>query len=348
MTTSRTVTSPEQFITIGENIHTTRVVRRNGRRATTLPGGVEAVVYKDHTGAERHLTVPEHFTRTQPYEQGNLKHFMIAVWKGVHGDDDEREQGVSYIRREVQRQINAGADYLDLNVDEASYKLDEQIASMRWLVATTQKISTAPLSIDSSNSDIIAAGLETYDGSAGRPLLNSVALERLDALDLVVEHNARVVLTAASVDGMPSNAEERVSNIGEIVEAALSKGIQKSDIFVDGLVFPISVAGEYGLHYLEAMREVRRNFGDEIHLTGGISNVSFGLPKRRLINDVFLYLALEYGVDSGIINPVETKIRRVLALDLESPPARTTLDLLRGEDDFCMNYIAAFRAGELG
>ena len=105
---SRTVTSPEQFITIGENIHTTRVVRRNGARATTLPGGVEAVVYKDENGAVRHLTVPEHFTRTQPYEQGNLKHFMIAVWKGVHGDADEREQGVSYIRREVRRQVRAG------------------------------------------------------------------------------------------------------------------------------------------------------------------------------------------------------------------------------------------------
>ena len=348
MAMSRTVTSPEQFITIGENIHTTRVVRRNGRRATTLPGGVEAVVYKDETGAVRHLTVPEHFTRTQPYEQGNLKHFMIAVWKGVHGDADEREQGVSYIRREVQRQIAAGAAYLDLNVDEASYKLDEQINSMRWLVETTQKMSTAPLSIDSSNSDIIAAGLEAYDGSAGRPLLNSVALERLDALDLVVEHNARVVLTAASVDGMPSNAEERVQNIGEIIEAALSKGIEKSDIFVDGLVFPISVSGEYGLHYLEAMREVRHSFGDEIHLTGGISNVSFGLPKRRLINEVFLRLALDYGVDSGIINPVETKVRRVMALDMESPQVKFALDLLRGEDDFCMNYIAAFRAGDLG
>lgn len=345
---SRTVTSPEQFITIGENIHTTRVVRRNGRRATTLPGGVEAVVYKDETGAVRYLTVPEHFTRTQPYEQGNLKHFMIAVWKGVHGDDDEREQGVSYIRREVQRQIAAGADYLDLNVDEASYKLDEQITSMRWLVENTQKMSTAPLSIDSSNSDIIAAGLEAYDGSAGRPLLNSVALERLDALDLVVEHNARVVLTAASVDGMPSNAGERVHNIGEIIEAALSKGIAKSDIFVDGLVFPISVSGEYGMHYLEAMREVRHSFGDEIHLTGGISNVSFGLPKRRLINEVFLRLAFDYGVDSGIINPVETKVRRVMALDMETPPVKITLDLLRGEDDFCMNYIGAYRSGDLG
>ncbi len=344
----RTITSPEQFITIGENIHTTRVVRRNGRRATTLPGGVEAVVYKDENGTVRHLTVPDHFTRTQPYEQGNLKHFMIAVWKGLHGDADESEQGVAYIGREVRRQVAAGASYLDLNVDEASYKLDEQIASMRWLVDTTQSVSPAPLSIDSSNSDIIAAGLEAYDGSAGRPLLNSVALERLDALDLAIAHNARVILTAASVDGMPSNAEERVRNIGEIVEAALSRGIEKSDIFVDGLVFPISVSGEYGLHYLEAMQEVRRIFGEEIHLTGGISNLSFGLPRRRLINDVFLRLALDYGVDSGIINPVETNLKRVMALNMESPPVRFTLELLRGEDDFCMNYIAAYRSGKLG
>ena len=313
-----------------------------------FPAASRRLCTRTKTAAVRHLTVPEHFTRTQPYEQGNLKHFMIAVWKGVHGDADEREQGVSYIRREVRRQVRAGADYLDLNVDEASYKLDEQIASMRWLVDTTQRISTAPLSIDSSNSDIIAAGLEVYDGSAGRPLLNSVALERLDALDLAIEHNARVVLTAASVDGMPSNADERVRNVGEIVEAALSRGIEKSDIFVDGLVFPISVSGEYGLHYLEAMREVRRIFGEEIHVSGGISNVSFGLPKRKLINEVFLRLALDYGVDSGIINPVETKVRRVMALDMESPPMKMTLDLLRGEDDFCMNFIGAYRSGQLG
>ena len=117
---------------------------------------------------------------------------------------------------------------------------------------------------------------------------------------------------------------------------------------MDGLVFPISVSGEYGMHYLEAMREVRHSFGDEVHLTGGISNVSFGLPKRRLINEVFLRLALDYGVDSGIINPVETKVRRVMALDMESPQVKIALDLLRGEDDFCMNYIAAFRAGDLG
>ena len=157
-----------------------------------------------------------------------------------------------------------------------------------------------------------------------------------------------MVLTAASVDGMPSNADERVRNVGEIVEAALSRGIEKSDIFVDGLVFPISVSGEYGLHYLEAMREVRRIFGEEIHVSGGISNVSFGLPKRKLINEVFLRLALDYGVDSGIINPVETKVRRVMALDMESPPIKMTLDLLRGEDDFCMNFIGAYRSGQLG
>ncbi len=343
----RVIASAGQFVTIGENIHTTRVVRRNGRRATTLPDGTEAVVYRNGAGDVRHLTVPEHFTRTQPYEQGNLKHFMIAVWKGLHGDAAESEEGTSYIHREVSRQAQAGADYLDLNVDEASYKLDEQIASMRWLVENTQTVSPIPLSIDSSNSDIIAAGLEVYDGSAGRPLLNSVALERLDALDLAIEHDARVILSAASMDGMPADDAERVENAGAIVEAALSRGVAASDIFVDGLVFPISVSSEYAMHYLKAMEEVRRQFGREIHLTGGISNVSFGLPKRRLINDAFLHLALEHGVDSGIINPIETKIGRVMQLDLGSEPVRIAMELLRGEDDYCMNYLDAFRSGRL-
>ncbi len=344
----KTISSPTQFVIIGENIHTTRVVRRNGRRATTLPGGVEAVEYRDRAGNVSHLTVPEHFTRTQPYEQGNLKHFMIAVWKGLHGDADEAAQGTAYVQREVYRQIAAGAHYLDLNVDEASYRLEEQIASMEWLIRNTQSVSSAPPSVDSSNPDIIAAGLEAYDGSAGRPMLNSVALERIDTLDLAVRHNARVILTAASVDGMPDGAAERVENIGAIVEKALSAGIAMSDIFVDGLVFPISVSGEYGMHYLEAVQEVRNRFGNEIHLTGGISNVSFGLPKRRLINDAFLYLAIQHGLDSGIINPIETKLQRIMNLDLDSEPVKITMQLLRGEDDFCMNYLDAYRSGKLG
>ncbi|MEX0761715.1 MAG: dihydropteroate synthase [Dehalococcoidia bacterium] len=343
----RVIESPDQFIIIGENIHTTRVVRRNGVRATTLEDGVEAVTYTGQNGEIRYVTVPEHFKKTQPYEQGNLKHFMIAVWKGVHGDADEEAEAAAYIHHEANRQVAAGAHFLDLNVDEVSYKLDEQKQSMEWLVQTAQQVSSVPLSIDSSNVEIIETGLNAYDGSRGRPMLNSVALERIDALDLIGVHDARVVVTAASVDGMPSDAADRVRNVGEITEAALSRGVPASDIYIDALVFPISVAAEYGRHYLDAVMEIRQQFGNEIHITGGLSNVSFGLPVRKLINETFIHLAIQHGADSGIIDPIQTRAGNVYNLDTESTPVKTATALLMGEDEYCVNYLKAYRAGEL-
>ena len=130
----RAIDSADQFTIIGENIHTTRIVLRNGRRATTLEDGTEAITFKSSEGSARHLTVPEHFKETQAYEQGQLKHFMIAVWKGVHGDAEERAEGAAYIEYEARRQIRAGAHFLDLNVDEVSHVVEEQKRSMRWLV----------------------------------------------------------------------------------------------------------------------------------------------------------------------------------------------------------------------
>jgi 5-methyltetrahydrofolate--homocysteine methyltransferase len=342
------IDSPDKFITIGENIHTSRVVKREGPRAGPAPDGQESVTFKGEDGQTRFLTVPEVFKKKQPYREGNLKHFMIAVWKGVHGDADEQALGAAYVHWEARRQIKAGARYLDLNVDEVSYNLAEQKKSIVWLVKTVQQVSTVPLSIDSSNAEIIAEGLAVYNGRAGRPMLNSVALERLGALDLVLKHDARVVVTAASESGMPSNAEERLQNIGRIAEAAFSKGIRKEDTFVDCLAFPISVAPQYGRHFLDAVALVRKEFGDGVHVTGGISNVSFGLPKRRLVNDTFLHLAVEHGADSGIINPLETSPAGAFSLDLSSEPVKIAMDMLLGNDEYCVKFLQAYRAGRLG
>jgi cobalamin-dependent methionine synthase I len=343
----RIITTPDQFTVIGENIHTSRTVKRDGPRAGVAPDGQEAVIFKGTDGVMRFLTVPDLFKKRQPYKEGNLKHFMIAVYKGVHGDADEQALGAAYVHWEAARQTKAGANYLDLNVDEVSYNLAEQKRSMTWIVKTVQQTSTLPVSIDSSNAEIIAEGLAAYDGRAGRPMLNSVALERLSALDLVLKYKARVVVTAAAEAGMPSNAEERLENVGKVVEAALSKGIKKSDLFVDCLAFPISVAPTYGRHFLDAVAMVRRDFGPQIHITGGISNVSFGLPKRRLVNDAFLHLAIEHGADSGIINPLEASPKTAMALDLASGPAKVALDMLLGEDEYCVKFLQAYRAGQL-
>ena len=344
----RVVNSPEDFTVIAENIHATRALRRDGRRVSTLEDGSEAVTYKDQSGEDRYLRVPESFKETQPYQQGQIKHFMIAMHKGIGDDPAEEAEGRDYILNEVRRQTAAGAHYLDLNVDEISYRIEVQKKAMAWLVRTVQEASPVPPSVDSSNPEIIASGLDEYDGRAGRPVVNSVALERLETMELVKQHDGRVIVTAAGADGMPQDAEERVSNVREIMEAVQAAGIPLADVYIDCLVFPIAVSPDYGNHYLDAVRQVRELYGPDVHITGGLSNVSFGLPNRKLINDTFIHLCLEAGLDTGIVDPIQSKVGRVLAIDVETEAFQLASDALLGRDEFCMSYIQAWRDKRLG
>ena len=214
----RVVDSAEDFTVIGENVHATRAVLRNGRRAVTLDDGTEAVTFRDELGERRRLTVPDWFKETQPYSQGQIKHVLIAMMKGIGDDPAERDEGVSYIRAEAARQIRNGADYLDINVDEIHYDVEVQKRAMRWTVETVQEVSSVPPCVDSSLSEIIAVGLDAYDGRAGRPLLNSVAFERIDCLDLALSHDARIKVMATGTEGMPSDAAERVENVKGVLE----------------------------------------------------------------------------------------------------------------------------------
>jgi 5-methyltetrahydrofolate--homocysteine methyltransferase len=116
---------------------------------------------------------------------------------------------------------------------------------------------------------------------------------------------------------------------------------------VDALVFPISVDGQFGIHCFEAIRKLRASYGPEIHITGGLSNVSFGLPARRLINDVFTILAVAAGGDSGIIDPVASNIHSIFTMDRQSKHYQLAEDLLLGRDRNCKNFLRAYRKGEL-
>ena len=125
------------------------------------------------------------------------------------------------------------------------------------------------------------------------------------------------------------------------------RNIPDDDIYVDGIIFPISVDPQYGNHYFDAVRMIREQYGNDIHIGMGLSNVSFGMPNRRLLNDTFIHLAIEAGIDSGNLDPIATKLSRVFALDKESEPVKFALDVLEGRDDFSMNYITAHREGKL-
>ncbi len=341
------MTAGREFVVIGENIHCTRVVLCSGPRVGAGEDGREGVRFTDASGASRILPVPDDVKATREYEEGRIKHVQLALRAAMADGGPDAETGREYLEAMVREQVAAGAHFLDLNVDEISLGRAEQVEAMRWLVAFVEARSPVPVSIDSSGPEILEAGIAAASGSAGAPMLNSASLERIEALDLAVASGGPVIVTAAGETGMPTGIDERVANATRIVEAARAKGIEDGRIYVDPLIFPISVDPEYGQHSLEAIRRLRESLGPEIRVTGGISNVSFGIPQRRLVNDAFLLLAIEAGADSGIVDPLTTSPARSLALDRSSRPVRLALDALTGADPYCREYIKAWRAGEL-
>jgi len=336
--------SDREFMVIGENVHTTRALLRRNKRITTNDSGDDAIIYVDQTGETRFLAIPEAIRNTQDFQEGRVKHVKAALFHAMHGD---RQAGLEYIRAIVIQQEAAGADFLDINVDEVSLKKEEQIEAMTWLTGQVREMATRPLSIDSSDIDVIAAGLAAYDGRNGPALLNSASMERREALDLAVQHGAAVIVTAAGESAMPDGTAGRVVNASTMIEGALEKGIAAKDIYLDPLVFPVAVDPEYGRHCLDAITEIRQRFGGDIHITGGISNASFGVPARKFINEAFLRLAVAAGADSGIMDPVQNDPNTALGAGDPSLGIKLATDVVLGQDKDCAVYIKAWRNKQL-
>ncbi|AWT59733.1 MAG: 5-methyltetrahydrofolate:corrinoid/iron-sulfur protein co-methyltransferase [Candidatus Moanabacter tarae] len=336
-----------EFFVIGENVHTTRILLRKGKRVTKNPEGLESVQYKDSDGIERFLIIPNEVKRTQDYEEGRIKHVKIAIQSAMGDPSPSAYEGMQYLRQMILKQVAKNVDFIDLNVDEISLNPAEQKTAMSWLVQTAQNISSVPLSIDSSNIETLEAGLAACRLNGIQHMLNSASLERIEVLDLAKRYNAAVIVSAAGSSGMPQNDDERVQNASRMVDTALDKEIQLKSIYIDPLIFPISVDSEFGNHAFEAIRRLREKYGPEIHITGGFSNVSFGIPCRRLVNNVFLNLVIQAGADSGIIDPITSRLDHVLSMERASIPYKLTENMLLGRDRFCKKFLRAYRKGEL-
>lgn len=338
------------FIAIGENIHCSRVVKREGVRGGVDPGGRPAVRFPDGAGGEAFIPLPDSILESSEFTVSErIKHVMAAVRVGLAGGADA-ETAAAYVAWMAQRQIDGGAAYLDLNVDEIDHAVEGRLEAMVWLVKAVGPASSVPLSVDSSDAAVLEAGLGAIDPSwagGARPMVNSASMERPETLDLCRERGLPVVLSCTG-DTMPSDAPERIQRAGDIIEVALAKGLPADDLYVDTLVIPIGVDPEAGNYYLDAVRWVRKEYGADIHITGGISNVSFGLPARRIISDVFLDLCVQAGQDSGIVDPVAADLSAALAPDRDSARYRLAADMLTGVDAFGMEFIDAYRSGKLG
>ncbi len=331
------------FIAIGENIHCTRIFKVGGKACRKQPDGGFAIVYENQAGPAV-LPVPEVFTGNADWTAGKVKHCAVAIWQGNYAADATlRAAGVDYLQSLARAQQRNDASYLDVNVDEFSTNIDERVRLMRWTVDVIQRAVKLPVSVDSSNTAILDAGLAAADIARGRPMVNSASLDRVGALDVARRHNAVLVVSAAGEAGLPNEMAERMANIDRIVTMARGKGFALTDLFVDPLVFPIATDGLNGKRFLDTVAAVRATFGEAIHITAGLSNVSFGMPNRKLINQVFSWLAREMGIDSGIVDPEQINGAILDALDTTAEDFRLARDLLLGSDEFGMNYITAMR-----
>lgn len=334
------------FITIGENIHCTRVVLAGGKSTVELAGGGQAVTFT-HDGQDRTLPIPAEWGRLSPaYGDGKIKHIALAIHQATSGKGDARTAGEDYLVAAAQKQIDNGANFLDLNVDEYSNDRAAQVETMHWLATFLSSRFDVPLSIDSSRVETIVAGLEACRKEVGSPMVNSVSLERTDAIAMIRQFDAEAVVSAAGKDVMPANLEERMANFEKIVALLNKSGMRRPQMHLDPLVLPISTDPANGKAFLEAVSEARRRFAGA-HVTGGFSNVSYGMPRRNLLNMVFVRLCVEAGADSGIINPVVMSPGAIAELDEQAEPFRLARAFLTGEDMYGMEFIAAHRDGRL-
>lgn len=337
----------ERFRIIGENIHCTRIYKTDGKFVETFPDGSAFVLFRDTDGRPARLPVPEDMLRSADWQAGKVRHCAAAVWQGMHAGGDSAALGRDYLCSLALRQQHAGAAFLDVNVDEFSTDIEERCRAIRWLVDLLNPVVKIPLSIDSSNTAVLRSGLERCDRSLGIPMVNSVSLERSDAITVAAEQHAAVIASAAGEKDLPNDTEGRLRNLNALMRMLKSAGMDEDAIYFDPLVFPVATDSNNARAFLDAVRGVRATFGPRIHLVGGFSNVSFGMPCRKLINQVFTRLAVEAGADGGIVDPFQINLESLNTLDAGTESFGLARALLMGEDDFGAEFIMAHRAGRL-
>ncbi len=208
------------------------------------------------------------------------------------------EEDMDYIVRQAVEQADAGANILDVNVGVPGI---DEAEMMVKVVRAIQAVTDLPLQIDSSNTAALEAGLRVVNGKA---IINSVNGEEeklRTILPLAKKYGAAVIGLAMDENGIPPTAEERFAIAERILQAALSYGIAKEDVYIDCLTLTVSAEQDKAVETLKAMSMVRDRLG--LHCVLGVSNISFGLPHRELITSGFLTLAMAHGLDLPIVNP---------------------------------------------
>jgi 5-methyltetrahydrofolate corrinoid/iron sulfur protein methyltransferase len=265
---------------------------------------------------------------------------MIIIGEKINGTrrlvaQAIRERDTAFIHDLAQSQADAGSAFLDVNAGTAPEREPEDVA---WLVATIQEACNTPLCLDSANPAALRAGLELVKHP---PLINSVSGERPrieGVLPLALEYRTSLILLALDDgSGIPNTSDGRMRIVDRLVRLALDGGLMEDKLYIDPLVTAISTGTDSALVTLDTIKRIRTAY-PKCHITSGLSNISFGMPSRHMINRTFMAMAVQAGLDSAIADPNDRQLYEVMLAS----------EMLMGKDKYCQGFNRAYRSGRIG
>jgi 5-methyltetrahydrofolate corrinoid/iron sulfur protein methyltransferase len=241
-----------------------------------------------------------------------------------------KEKDKAVIQKCALEQIKCKADALDVNCGPASA---QPLSDIQWLVQVIQEVTDRPLVLDSSKPQVIEAGLKV---ARNKVIINSTTADA-DKLGILVpmakEYNARLIGLTISAKGIPQNKDQRMELAATIVANCLDEGLPVEDLYLDPIVLPVNVAQAQMKDILESIREFKIISEPSPRTIVGLSNVSQGTPVRSLLNRTFLVMALGFGLDAAILDP----------LDKDLMDAAITAELILNKHIYCDSYLEAYR-----
>ncbi|MBQ8304867.1 MAG: methyltetrahydrofolate cobalamin methyltransferase [Blautia sp.] len=263
---------------------------------------------------------------------------MIIIGEKINGSIPPvakaiAERDAEFIKQRAIMQDEAGATYLDCC---ASVEKDE-VETLKWMIDCIQEVSDLPIAVDSPSADVL---LEVFPYVKRPGIINSVSMEgdKVDKIFPAIANTKWEVIALLSDDtGIPKSAADRLKVFDKLMAKAKEYGIAPNRIHIDPLIEMLCTS-EDGIAMIEEVITTIREQYPSIHITAAISNISFNLPVRKLVNLGFTVLAMKAGLDSGILDPTNRDLLGVIY----------ATEALLGLDDYCMEYISAYRDGLIG
>jgi len=266
---------------------------------------------------------------------------MLLMGESINGTRKQVAEAIqnrdaAFIENLAREQVDAGAHVLDVNGGVAG---GNEVEDLRWLIDVVRGVTDMQLMVDSASPAALAAGVEACVANGGKvPFINSISGEqsRIDVvLPLIEKHKCPVIGLCLSDEGIPPTAEDRFAVAKRLFELCTGAGLPGEDLWVDPLVLAVSADPTTAVVTMQTLKLVKERL--PVRTTGGLSNVSFGLPNRPLLNRTFVAMCAGIGIDGAVLD-VRNK---------EMMAAVRAMEALRGEDNYCGNYLKAHRAGLL-